>query len=277
MTREHKLALILGFAVTLVVGMLLSDHFSKASQADLASPAAQSASPSLSTAAASTGAGASTAVQSAEAPLLDEPLPAGAESALRDPLLLADAPAGTQGVTLERLSAQRQQRKAAPVRQTAFTPAAQLTTAEAPRATPQPAATRRWVVQPGDTLWSICVDAYGDGSLHRSVALYNRDRLGPSGVLRAGQTLLLPPRSMLTGAVAPSARSAASRKPAQTSESSSSSHRTYVVQRGDTLSEIAMRRLGSVRRMGEILALNRDILEDADDIRPGMTLKLPPR
>lgn len=37
MTREHKLALIVGFSLILVVGMLLSDHLSKARQAQIAS------------------------------------------------------------------------------------------------------------------------------------------------------------------------------------------------------------------------------------------------
>ncbi len=35
MTKEHKLALIVGFALVLVVGVLISDHFSKASSAAL--------------------------------------------------------------------------------------------------------------------------------------------------------------------------------------------------------------------------------------------------
>ncbi|MFN7020841.1 MAG: hypothetical protein ACK4WH_05885, partial [Phycisphaerales bacterium] len=35
MTREHKLALIIGFTLVLVVGVLISDHFSKAHEARL--------------------------------------------------------------------------------------------------------------------------------------------------------------------------------------------------------------------------------------------------
>jgi len=275
MTREHKLALILGFAITLVVGMLLSDHFSKASQASLASPAAAGAAqqaaqlqPSGAPAPRTTAAAATS--QPAAAPLLDGPLPPADAASLRDPLAAGPAVADqTQGATLADLGAPRRSTAPAPLQQTAFTPAAQLSLRSAAQAPPPAAATRRHVVRQGETLWSICVAVYGDGSLHRRLALYNRDRLAPDGSLRAGTTLLLPPRSMLTGAEAP--------PPQPSPPAAQAQQRVYVVQPGDTLSAIALRTLGSVRRMDEILQLNRDVVEDADDIRPGMTLKLPAR
>ena len=37
LTREHKLALIIGFSLVLVVGVLISDHFSKARTQQVAS------------------------------------------------------------------------------------------------------------------------------------------------------------------------------------------------------------------------------------------------
>jgi nucleoid-associated protein YgaU len=49
--------------------------------------------------------------------------------------------------------------------------------------------------------------------------------------------------------------------------------RRYTVQPGDTLSEIASRELGTVRRMGEILALNPDL--DPDRVVVGRVLDLP--
>jgi nucleoid-associated protein YgaU len=52
---------------------------------------------------------------------------------------------------------------------------------------------------------------------------------------------------------------------------------TYVVQKGDTLSQIAGRALGDPRRAEEIYSLNRDQLASPDSIKPGMTLKLPAR
>lgn len=49
--------------------------------------------------------------------------------------------------------------------------------------------------------------------------------------------------------------------------------RTVVVRSGETLSQIAQRELGTVRRLPELLELNG--IEDPDDVRAGATLKLP--
>ena len=51
---------------------------------------------------------------------------------------------------------------------------------------------------------------------------------------------------------------------------------TYVVQNGETLSEIARTQLGSASRWPEIYRLNRETLRDQFDILdPGTRLKLP--
>jgi hypothetical protein len=47
------------------------------------------------------------------------------------------------------------------------------------------------------------------------------------------------------------------------------------VQPGDTLAEIAERRLGNRDRWKEIFKLNGDVVEDADHIYPGMPLRVP--
>ena len=51
--------------------------------------------------------------------------------------------------------------------------------------------------------------------------------------------------------------------------------RTVVVQPGETLGQIAQRELGTVRRLPEILELNG--IDDADLVRAGTKLKIPPR
>ncbi len=50
---------------------------------------------------------------------------------------------------------------------------------------------------------------------------------------------------------------------------------TIRVQRGDTLSEIAERELANANRWREIFELNRDVIEDPDEIFPGQVLVLP--
>lgn len=52
---------------------------------------------------------------------------------------------------------------------------------------------------------------------------------------------------------------------------------TYTVQPGDTLSKIARQHLGDANAYMAIFNANRDQLTDPDMIRPGQTLKIPPR
>ncbi len=53
------------------------------------------------------------------------------------------------------------------------------------------------------------------------------------------------------------------------------SMKTYTVQSGDTLSEIAKRELGSANKYMDIFNANRDQLNDPDKIKPGQVLKIP--
>lgn len=51
--------------------------------------------------------------------------------------------------------------------------------------------------------------------------------------------------------------------------------RVHVVQKGETLSSIAAKELGSSGRFQELFEANRDQLQDANDVRIGMTLRVP--
>ena len=51
--------------------------------------------------------------------------------------------------------------------------------------------------------------------------------------------------------------------------------KTYTVQKGDTLSEIAQKQYGAASEYRKIFEANRDTLSDPDKIRPGQVLKLP--
>lgn len=51
--------------------------------------------------------------------------------------------------------------------------------------------------------------------------------------------------------------------------------KTYTVQSGDTLSDIARRQLGSASKVGELKAANADVLKGSDAIRSGMKLRIP--
>ena len=66
-----------------------------------------------------------------------------------------------------------------------------------------------------------------------------------------------------------------SEAPAPTAPEAPAAERTYTVQKGDTLSEIAKRVYGKSSEYHKIFEANRDQLTDPDRIRPGQTLKLP--
>jgi hypothetical protein len=57
-------------------------------------------------------------------------------------------------------------------------------------------------------------------------------------------------------------------------QTSRGADRTHVVQKGETLSSIAAKELGSSTRFLEIFEANRDQLSDANDVRVGMTLRI---
>ena len=84
---------------------------------------------------------------------------------------------------------------AAPTPHASEVPPAPPATAEPPpprAAEPPPAAPRTYVVQPGDSLWSVAERHYGDAQQWKRVRDANRDRIDPDGRLRAGQVLAIP-------------------------------------------------------------------------------------
>lgn len=126
-----------------------------------------------------------------------------------------------------------------------------------------------YVVQDGDTLIGICKKLYGDGSKWPQMADLNKGRVGDEGQVYAGVTL-----KTLPGARAD--------RPAETQRSapgsrdgSSGKTRRYIVKKGDTLSLIASREVGSVRHLEAIRTLNPALREDGDRIFVGQRLILP--
>jgi nucleoid-associated protein YgaU len=60
-----------------------------------------------------------------------------------------------------------------------------------------------------------------------------------------------------------------------TGTTGTSSNRTYVVVKGDSLSKIAKREYGDAAKWSRIYEANQDIIKDPDLIYPGQTLKIP--
>jgi hypothetical protein len=112
-------------------------------------------------------------------------------------------------------------------------------------------ATSGYVVRSGDDLWTVAAHLLGDGSRWRELAAANPDHLqDPTTPLATGTRLALP-----ATAVRPPAR--------------------VTVERGDTLSGLALEHLGAAGRWPRIVAANRDLIDDPDHIEVGWRLAVP--
>jgi nucleoid-associated protein YgaU len=120
-------------------------------------------------------------------------------------------------------------------------------------------------VQAGESLYAICKNEYGDTALVTALAKFNK--MDDPSQLRSGRRLALPepealggsPRKKVTPRAAP-----AKPKPPQ----------TYTIQKGDNLSRIAERFLGDKDRWRELHSLNRGIIDDPNNLKVGMVIKL---
>lgn len=110
-----------------------------------------------------------------------------------------------------------------------------------------PDAARRYLVQPGDELWTVAERELGAGERWRDIVALN-DGLSEASALSPGATLLLP---------APAVDA------------------VVTVEAGDTLWSIAERELGDGERWPEIHSANRDRVDDPDVIDVGWRLVVP--
>lgn len=266
-TRESKLALIIGFVLVLVVGVLVSDHFSQASTMSLDTTTPQRG--QFSTPLADLGPREERAIENA----IDRTTIDGknantvsgrlAEDNAFEPIVI------TQG---EPSIIEQALMKAQEIVDKTNLPEAANYLKNEPASFiyqhtshPLPEKTyQNYTVVTGDSLIKLARRFFGDGERWREIESLNADVLGPDSILQIGMTLKLPSdaRILTTGP-----REQTATKP------SSGTTGTYTVKRGDTLGEISMKLLGTSKRMGEIVSLNG--LESADEIFVGMTLKIP--
>ncbi len=128
----------------------------------------------------------------------------------------------------------------------------------------RPTAPGEYVVQEGDTLTSISQQFYGSTRFY--TLIMNANGIDYPEALRPGQKLVIPAKP--TGEPATPGRepSDPGLRPGE---------RRYVVQEGDTLSEIAFSELGSSREY--LRLMQRNNITDAYLLRPGQVLILPVR
>lgn len=301
MTREQKLALIVGFALVLIVGVLVSDHFSLAQHRIDAGEAglAEALEPETPGFGRDVTALAIAPPTRAEAPAIDETYAFGPEtrsdagrrtledrarSAL-DTLaegidqageLLRESQNGNlpaaqidEFVTPSIRDADREPERAsaAPVEREAEI--------ERP-SRPARAEARRYpvhVVSEGESLWTIAERYYSDGALWTKLAEFNADRTGPNHAVYAGASIIVPPLEVLEPGAARGQVKTTPRRGSDDAGAREKAARRYTVESGDTLSEISQKLLGTSKRWREIMELNG--MTDPAALRVGMTLKIP--
>lgn len=230
MTREQKLALIVGFALVLVVGVLISDQLSVARRPVDSTAGGLAA--SLEPTGPEVYPGFGRALETRPEPVIpvaDQRQFVEFETGLGGDLPEAQAPTTTladnaiqtlsDGIaTVGGLIVDGQnngitamQREEVPTLDMGEQPEsdtqkpawsdpreqepAQETDRAEPKQDVRPVRTHR--VEEGDTLWSISKRYYGDGSAADALAKYNEKRVGKGGAIREGASLLIPNREEL--------------------------------------------------------------------------------
>ena len=167
----------------------------------------------------------------------------------------------------------------------AATSAAAAQPGEAAEAAP---GSRTHVVKKGDTLAVISRKYYGTTMKWRAILEANKGILPDERSLKPGMTLVIPPvpgvavtatgtetaaeRPALSASVPVAAAAAAS---APAAGAAAAGPREYEVQRGDSLWLISKKVYGNANKWRQILEANRNVLQNADDLKPGMRLAIP--
>lgn len=306
-TRELKLALIVGVTLVLAVAVLISDHLAAQRRPKTMTDVATQ--PVMTPTMTPPSAPAPAPVKVAEPPpsskVLNPSPTAVAEADKHDEPLARITQAtpkvsGLDEKTRGELTREVEQRGGT-VQGNEIRLGAKpmLNTAEVPA----PGA-KTYTVAEGDSAFKIAKQQMGDGKHWKELIDANPGAFGAQGQVKVGTKLNIPMlakaplKNELMGPPArgefkpgdsetvtaslrgkskftqePDAPGKAARKDDAKAEKTRVA--TYTVKRGDTLSEIARRELGSVGRATEIADLNRSVIKDPDNLIPGLAIKLP--
>ncbi len=267
MTRENKVALVVGFALVLFVGILISDHLSKAQTqraadlipADHRGPGdggRRARLVDLQTDGVSSAA-------TPPRPPAETAVPPAEDMSVRNGVLASSTEGPSQPWTLHG------DELGEPADDT--TPAEHREAGRSipmPRPEVAPTTDRNHRVQVGESLSVICHRYYRDVTLIDELADHNG--LGNPDEVRAGATLRIPPAQALTGD-----RPAEPASPSTRVASADADFRTYTIRPGDSLSELAERFLHSAGAWRQLYELNRHVISDPDRIRSGVVIRVP--
>jgi nucleoid-associated protein YgaU len=141
-----------------------------------------------------------------------------------------------------------------------------------PAIRPQPLQLSHTVAS-GETLSQIARKHYnGDANMWRSIRDANPGKVGPNGEVVEGAELVIPKRSAT--ATDPGV-DLSERAVGENTRPAKQRVRLIKVKEGETLSEIAYQHLGSGKKWPQIMAVNSDVLDKPEQLRAGMTLRIP--
>ncbi|MHB1035338.1 MAG: LysM peptidoglycan-binding domain-containing protein [Pirellulales bacterium] len=139
-----------------------------------------------------------------------------------------------------------------------------------------------YVVEPNDNFWTISRKVYGSEGYFNAIKEHNRGQYPRADRLRPGDVVSVPAAAVLRQSypdLCPKPRKTSIARGYTTTVSMTGrlgGGRTYVVEEGDTLFDIARHELGKVSRWAEIYDLNQEVVGgDFDYLRPGTRLALP--
>ena len=209
MTRENKLALVVGFGLLLFVGILVSDHFSAAHRQESAAFGLAASPPGRS-----------------GRPISIAPMPAASVAALQpsSQVMASGDVQRTAGVTPISSAPQRVEPT---VMQVATEPVAE--TRRVATVQQSEPGVRLHPIAEGETLFAICKREYGDGSLANALAKYNAKAIPNPNRMRKGVTIRIPPVETLRPGSAKQARASAAASEDQPSVTAIAAAETVVL------------------------------------------------
>ena len=238
MTRENKLALVIGFGLLMLAGILVSDHLSSGQR-------------------------------SSEEPLVASNAKVVPQSTLLQPRSegtrsTAAAQAGTGTRTASSTRARTMPSEPAPLQQITIGGGESAAVSGTRTSAPIAKQPKVHFVRSGETLSAISKKYYGTPDHAGQIARDNN--IGNPQRIRVGTRLVLADEP---GASIRSPRTTAS------TPTKSVARRVITVREGETLSEIAKRELGSEAKWHELWQMNKKAVPNPNRLQPGTTLNLP--
>lgn len=301
MTRETKIGLLVGLAFIIVIGVLLSDHLTSATNPKMSTDMAGVGDKAYTSLVTPGGANANKNVRIApETPVLPpEQVPTGAEIRPR-PVEAGSAriDVGPAPLTDRRTSDiivdSRTSTTGLPVRisdGSPVTPVVTPPTAEALPITPLPplavntvtAPKREHKAQAGDTVSKLAYKYYGKNTqeLRNLIVKANPSLQRSPDKIVVGQMYVIPPApsaaqdTVATSTLTRTMIAGATTQPTAATAGAPASLKTYTVKANDSLWRIATEQCHDANAAKEILAMNKDVLKGTDKLQVGMKLKLP--